>query len=141
MVFTACPFPPVFYFESMVLTMKDLDPLTDSYPSMKPDASDFGIEREQLMFDGELLDDDGYAIYGRLHSHRAGNPRMTLQDLYKQLWIWRCWRRCNGDYALVARRMSAFGWPNTTVAHVRYRIRRMEKSGYFDHLRYKVRVR
>ncbi len=118
----------------MVLTMNESDLPFESSLDIRPDDSDLGIKRQQLMFDGQLLDDDGYSIYGRLHSQKAGSPRMTLDDLHKQLWTWRCWRECNGDCRRVALKMRAFGWAGTTKEHVRYRIRRMAKQGMFHNL-------
>lgn len=100
---------------------------------IRPDASDLGIKREQLMFDEQLLDDAGYAIYGLLHAQKAGNPRMSLQDLYKQLWTWRCWRECKGNCREVALRMREKGWGDATEEQVIYRIRRMAKLGFFSH--------
>lgn len=86
------------------------------------------------MFDGRLLDDAGYVIFGRLNAQKAGNPRMTMDDLHKQLWTWRCWRDCNGDCRKVALKMREFGWSGTTEVDVKYRIKRMAKLGFFHNL-------
>lgn len=106
--------------------------LTNPDTVIRPDKSDLSIKRQQLMFDGRLLDDLEYAVYGRLQSQKAGNPRMTLDELHKQLWIWRCWRDCKGDYRAVAMKMREKGWGDATKVSVKYRIKRMHKLGLFD---------
>jgi hypothetical protein len=101
---------------------------------MRPDDSDKACKRPHIMFDGELLDDYLYAVWGRLESQRAGYPRFTEADVRHKLWIVRERRRCSGNCALLARAMRKFGWQSMTAKKAERRIKTLKERGILDPL-------
>ena len=91
-----------------------------------------GCSRPRVMFDGELLDDYLYAVWGRLESQRAGYPRFTKADVYLKLWTVRAWRRCSCNCTLLARAMRQNRWPNINTKQAKRRIRALKERGILD---------